>query len=229
MAKKRLARKELKKPDEFITLTTKSFQFVSEHRWLFVIAIAAVLAVVVGRWGWHARQVNYQVRAASQFAQATDLYSASLVSQDTVKLERAETELQSFLSTFSKGDLFDLALLYLGQAQFSLGKYDPAINSYNKLLQRHPSQPTLIALAHNGLGHTLKAKGDYLNAAQHFAQAAQLPGSFVREEALLNQARTLTSAGEPAKAQQAYQQLINQFPDSPLARLARQKLAGDIP
>jgi TolA-binding protein len=229
MPKKRLLRKDLKQPDEFISFTSRSLQYISEHRQLFFIAGAAILALVVGSWAWHAHQVNYRVRAAAQLAQATDSYSAALVDKDTVKLEKAETELQSFLSSYSKSRLFDLALFYLAHTQFHLGKYDSAIDAYTKLLGPDPSQPTIASLAHNGLALTLKAKGEYVKAANHFAQAAQLPGSFLREQALLNQARVLAAAGETEKAKQIYQQLVNQFPDSPMARLARQRLAGDVP
>jgi TolA-binding protein len=229
MPKKRLLRKDLKQPDEFISFTARLFQYISEHRRLLLIVIAAIMALVVARWAWHTRQVNYRVRAAAQFAQATESYSAALVDKDSVKLEKAETELQSFLSSYSKSRLFDLALLNLANAQFHLGKYDSAIDAYTKLLGPEHSQPTITPLAHNGLALALKAKGEYVKAADHFAQAAQLSGSFLREQALLNQARVLTAAGETEKANQIYQQLVNQFPDSPMARLARQRLAGDVP
>lgn len=225
MPKRRLPKKELKKPDEFITALSRTYSYILERRGLFLFLALVIAAALAGRWAWRAYQTSYYRQAATLFAQATLNLTLPVNPQEKEKLPKAEADLTSFVNRFPRSRLAPSALLYLGNIQHQLGKYDQAASSYQRLLATSRLDIYIQALARNGLAHTLLAQKKFADAATQFSAVASLPNSPLKELALFNQARALTNAGKPAEASQVYQQIVNQFPDSPLASFARQAMA----
>lgn len=234
MPKRKLAKKELAKPDEFISFTTKAFAFLKKRRNQVAYAAIVLAALAFAWWAWQKYQQNYERQAGMQLARASQLFASVLVppaggaqpQNQKSKIEEAIAALNSLVGQFPRSRALTPGLIYLGNAHYRLGNYDQAISIYQRALTRKDLDPDLRALVHNALGYASLAKGDYTAAASYFSQAAASPAQFLKEQSLFNQALAYEKLGSLDQAGQAYRQLILEFPTTPRAALARQKLAA---
>lgn len=229
MPKRKLPKKELAKPDEFISFTSRAFSFVKERRKPLSYAAGGLLLLAFAWWAWQKYQQRYEAQAALQLARASQVIVSlpgSSSPDQKAKIEEGITLLNSLAAQYSRSRSLAPALLYLGNAHYRLGQYDQAIFTYQKLLLSMPKlDPGLRALAQNALGYAHLAKNDYGTAANYFTQVGSSPAQFLKEQALFNQAQAYEKANNREKAVQAYRQIIIEFPTTPRAGLSRQRLA----
>ena len=111
----------------------------------------------------------------------------------------------------------------LGLANLDLGRAEDAAEAASELAG---SGDTLLAgLSGMVAGQAEEARSNLQAAVDHYAAAATLEGSaFPPELALLNQGRCLDGLGRTQEAIEAYQKVLDIYPDSPLAARAGRKL-----
>lgn len=237
MPKRKIAKKELVRPDEFLSFTTRAFNFVKDRRNQFAYAAIGLVLLAFAWWAWQKYQQRYERQAAIQLNQASQLIATAFLpsppgstsTNQKAKIEEGIAALNSLLAQFPRSRLMAPALLYLGDARYRLREYDQAIFTYQKVLDLPKLDPGLRALTYNALGYAYLAKNDYATAANYFSQASSSPTLFLKEQALFNQAQAYEKANNLNKAREAYRQLVREFPTTPRAALARLKLAAFKP
>ena len=228
MPKRKLPKKELTTPDEFISFTSRAFSFVKERRKPLSYAAGGLLLLAFAWWAWQKYQQRYEAQAAMQLDRASQVlasFSGSPSPDQKAKVEEGVTLLNSLVAQYPRSRSLAPALLYLGNAHYRLGQYDQAIFTYQKLVSMPKLDPGLRALVQNALAYAHLAKNDYGTAANYFTQVGSSPAQFLKEQALFNQAQAYEKANNREKAVQAYRQIIIEFPTTPRAGLARQRIA----
>lgn len=81
----------------------------------------------------------------------------------------------------------------------------------------------LAQLARLSLGQVAEQKGDWVTARQHYEKGAELDGP-ARAEALLAAARVSALVKDDEAVTLYYKKFLEQYPDSPMGELLRQKI-----
>ncbi|MEW5721846.1 MAG: tetratricopeptide repeat protein [Thermodesulfobacteriota bacterium] len=226
MVEKKISRKELlKSPDEFLTFSEKVFNYVSEHSKQFltgvVAAVAVILFLVVLNW--------YRDYSAGQAAQAYNGASGGLETKTNPDPEKAKSiaaALEAFLAEYPGSDPARLALLDLGSLYYRLGQYDKSLEYYRRFLDSlRKEEESLRPLVLDSMAYAYESMGKLEEAVQTWEKVLALPGDLMKEEAQMGLGRVNLVLGRKDRSQAAYQTVIQKYPDSPQASLARVKLA----
>jgi len=94
---------------------------------------------------------------------------------------------------------------------------------YVALIQQHPTTHE-AAVAEMALGKHALENGRALEASSWFRAHQRRTDSELAPEALWGEARALESRGQFADARSAWQRLVERYPDSAYAAIARQRL-----
>jgi predicted negative regulator of RcsB-dependent stress response len=165
---KGIQRRELKEPDEFLTLSKRFLDYARQHErevTLAVLALIALTAVALGvRWYRSWQESN----AEAAFGAARRDYTAQ-------KFEAAAQGFHEVGTTWPGTAYGQLALVYVGNCYAELGKTKEAKDAFTQALGRG-GDPMVRQIAHYNLG-VLKAKdGDKAGAANELGSATDIEG-----------------------------------------------------
>jgi tetratricopeptide (TPR) repeat protein len=200
---RRVSRKALKQPDEFVTTLDWYGELVARNLVRVIVGITAIVAaiafaLVVSLYSQHRRRI-----VSEQFYRAIN----ALSDKDYKTAEEGFRALSRNDSSHALGNLasFYLAATYLAQNQTS--KARDALRAYladanNRLFRQ---------MALTQLGVTDEDLGDNREAHTAYLKAASLNGPD-RARAQIGAARTLALIGDRAAAIAAYQQFLSENP-----------------
>lgn len=107
---------------------------------------------------------------------------------------------------------------------FKAGKYKEALAAFQAFIQAYGSSG-LLPNAHYWAASSQYQLRDYSRAAEGFGKlAATWPNDAKAADALLAQANALTEAGDAKGAKRVFETLVAQYPTSPAAATAKQRL-----
>ena len=144
---------------------------------------------------------------------------------EQAKQEAIAKEAQATISEFGSQPAARVARLTLGDADYKLGKYQDAVDSYTKFLAEAPEDDYLRAYGEVGLSYApgVGQEGTRLLAAAK-ALVEHPPGGFGRDLGLLTQGHLAEDMGQPEVAKQVYRLLRGEAPDSAAGREAGERL-----
>lgn len=216
MAKKKISRKEmLKKPDEFISITTKAINFVKGHKRLFDYLGTAVLGAIIVYIGIYAymRHVNNKGKEAFNTAFYSALYNTG--SEDTPSdPEKTEELFNNVKEKYGMSKAAKLAIPELAYLKFEQKQYDEAIAMYEEYLDKVSEKGPYRSLASLALSACYEQKGEYEKAIAPLENIIQGPDDFIKEQAMLNMARIYRLDGKQDKEKDVLNQFKEKFPDS---------------
>jgi len=227
MAKKRVTRKELlKKDDEFISLSTRFFQYVSIHGkqiQYLTVSVMIIIAIVIGI-SLYFKHLNKKSLAAYNLAY-TNLVSdsSSDISEDTIN--KSVEELDSLIKKYGWTKMATLAIPQLAYLKFGQGKYDEAISLYQTYLKKDKSSSIYHLMTHFGLAAAYEAKSEHESAIRHLKKIINDENNFLKEEAMFSLGRIYAMIGQQEMSKETFKDFINQFKESPLVPLAKANLA----
>jgi tetratricopeptide (TPR) repeat protein len=238
---KRITRKEIKQPDEFMTLSARAIEFAQTHAREFIIGITSLIVLALLLWAWSVYAQKQEQEASRLLGQAqsllhpisTDAQAGQAVPQeqkvDPESAARALTLLQDLVENYRRTEASHLAWILLGQRQYEDGNYDAAIETYEAFLKRGNRRPELTAMAWEGLAYCHEAKEDFAEAATCYEKLSQTSMTNLQGWAYLGMARCYEKLGEFQKATDAYSTLLADFPQHPKAAEARASIARMAP
>jgi tetratricopeptide (TPR) repeat protein len=229
MAKKRETRKELlKKEDEFISLSTRIYRSVLEHRRKFEWAGISVLAlmVIVAGIGLYLRHINQKALAAYNTAYK-NLVSNSSPQAGQESIQRSAEELERLMREYGWTKMAKLAIPQLAYLKFGQGDYDEAISLYNTYLEKLGDDSIYRPMAYFGLAACYEVKADYPSAIGYLQKIIENDTtSFLKEEAMFSLGRMYDLSGQKELSKEAFQRFVSRFPQSPLLALAKARLGS---
>jgi tetratricopeptide (TPR) repeat protein len=201
----KIRRKDLRKPDEFETLTGQAFGWIEEHRPLVAgvagaVGVAALAMLAVGHW-----RATRNATAAADFRSAQAAFEAGQ-NQESARAFAAVAEI------YPRAPFGRLAVLYRAHALARAGDAAGAAVAYGEYLASSPATDYLRQEALTGLAHAREASGDTAAALDAYTQAAALDGPF-RTDASLAAARLQEASGHADQAKEIYARLLREAPD----------------
>ena len=214
----KIRRKDLRKPDEFETLTGQALAWAGEHPAVVygVLAVAIVVLVgslAVGRW-----------RASRNEAAAVAFRSAQ-ARFDEGKFHDAAEDFAYVVERYPHAPLGRLAALYRAHALARQGDQAAAATAYGEYVASAADFDYLRQEALVGLARAKEASGDTAGALDAYTQAGALPGPY-RDDALLSAARLEQAAGHADLAQAIYAGLVKDAADPETKAFAAAKVPG---
>jgi TolA-binding protein len=215
--RKRLT-KRARKEDKFVTFAANATNFLQQNWKQLALGIAAVLVVILVSAGWGKHRQTRENTASERLAEAA-------IAEQGGETNRAEELYAQVVSKFGRTQAGIPACTSLGALQFSAGKFDEAIATYRKALDRAGSDPLGAFAAYSGVGACLEEQGKYGEAAiQHRSYAKKYPRSPFAPEALSDAARCFMQAGRTDEAKATLEQIVRAHPKSQVVVRARSLL-----
>jgi outer membrane protein assembly factor BamD (BamD/ComL family) len=215
--KGKLTKKDLKQ-DGFADFAGESVLYVKHHSRRIIGLVIIVIVIAIG-----ATFVVRQRRAAEVEAQTIlargnfdfkqGNYASALRTYSGIR--------QRYRGTRSAAD----ATFFSANAYFASGSYDSSMAFYNEYLNHGKRRDDLTVSAKAGIAQSLEEKGIYGEAANSFLKAQQEhPDNVQARDLLLGAARCYRLADDLARAVDVYNDLIDTYPDTREAELARMQI-----
>jgi outer membrane protein assembly factor BamD (BamD/ComL family) len=215
--KHKLSRQEIKE-DKVAEFFVDAAQYARENSRrlaglvLVVVVVAIVLAVALRErraaqdeadvWVWRA---NMDMKAGN-VGSAIQTYSAVL---------------DRYRGTWGQSD----ATFFLANAEFATGRFDSAMVLFEKYLNLGKRRNEFTISSQEGIAQCLEELGRYGEAAEGYLKVQrEHPESPVAPDALMGAARCYRLAGNLDAAEKAYSDLLEMYPDSSQAALAKMLL-----
>jgi tetratricopeptide (TPR) repeat protein len=201
-------------------------ELLEDSRWLrqglqIASGVIVVGVLVFGGVAWYR---SHEARGAATVAEA-----ASQAQQATTPESRdqATRALEAALAEYPRAGGVQQAAYELGNLKYQAGQYGPARGAFELAVAKGGS-PSVTALARMGIAYTWEAEKNYANAAQAYAAVSRGlgPSAFMREEALMSEARADELAGKPAAAIEIYERLLKESPSGRSSEEIKARLAS---
>jgi tetratricopeptide (TPR) repeat protein len=228
---KRITRKEIKQPDEFLTLSARTIEFAQAHSREISMGAAAILLLGLLVWAASAYQDRREARAARLLAQSQALLrtaASEAETQDSAAKganastpaevrEKSMALLREVVEDYKRTEASGAARILLAQLLYDDGKYDAAIEAYDEAAKRSGRNPELVAMAWEGLAYSHEAKEDFQRALEYYEKLSKSSAAHFQGWGYLGMARCYERVGNPGKAIDAYQALLTEHPQHPMA------------
>jgi tetratricopeptide (TPR) repeat protein len=224
-----LSRKDLKRPDEFITLTHRAWAFLQDNARYAVLvgAGAGTILAVVAAWTYFSDK--RAGGATAELGQILDRYARPIVVGPAPDGGTAEPEFRSLKERCDAvlSDLDKLTKDYAGSpvagagallrasCLLDAGRDDDAIKAYRAYLGAADGSDPYRFLAHEGLGYAYEHQRKWKEATDEFRGMAP-EGSSYRDRAMWHEARLLERQGRKDEARALYGQILEKFPSTRL-------------
>ncbi|MBL0714917.1 MAG: tetratricopeptide repeat protein [Desulfosarcina sp.] len=230
MSQKRISRarkRDLEKPDEFISVTTAFIQKMTQYRTPLIIGIIVVFASLTAF-----SAVRYFSRQAEN--RAFQLLSANLQTyQDAARagssrqaLDQVKPQFESLLADYGNRDGGKLARLVFADLNYQAGNHDDAIANYEQALKVLPEGHFASGSALSGLGYAYVAAGKMDKAVACFEKIVDGNHPRLKTDALYQLGRLYGEQGQPARQKEMYQRLLDEAPEFVYADLIKRELEG---
>jgi len=217
VAKQKIRRKDLRAPDEFLTLANKTTNWLQQRR-RQVTWVAAGIAVVVAGFA-----LNSAFRSARQRDANVDLGRA-LTAIRGRDFAGATKQLRDAAERWNPSVQGQVATALKASAQLRSGDPDAAIAAVEVAVKDTPDLPPYL---HQQLQFAwavaLEQKGQLKEAAEHYETAVALDGPY-RGPAVLGAARAHEQLGESERARELYRRYLEEFPEMPDRELIEPKV-----
>lgn len=226
--KKRLSRRDLKGPDEFISTFGRTVEWCRENRTKVAagaIGVVAVVAIALGARAylqWGENQSSKELWPTLYRAQGL-LQAPSAA--DPSQLASLEQFLEGHLSRHPDTRAAVYSLYYLGSIAFSRGNYDLAISRFRAAIATGKEAGILKVLLRQGIANSLEAKGDFDAAASAYRDAGSVAEADMKTQSRLGEARVLGLAGKKTEAAALYRLILKESPETPFRDLIEIELA----
>jgi hypothetical protein len=243
-----LNRKELKKPDEFVSFWTQFGSHVSAHRGK-VIAIGVLVVVVGGgTWGSMVWKQHVATQETETFSRIEKTALAPLLPDkaeeakepkpdddegprfktDQERMQATITQADAFVAAHGSSGLGRRALLIKANALLRMGKGADAATAFQQLSQGELDKGMRL-VEQDGLALALEAQGQIDKAIEVYnsmVSEAQQAGNFYADRALYAKARLLQKQGKGKDAEKVLREILDKMPKTSLRREIDDRLAA---
>ncbi|HUO04705.1 MAG TPA: tetratricopeptide repeat protein [Candidatus Binataceae bacterium] len=227
----KIRRKDLKQPDEFLTLIGRAREFILANRREALVAAGTILVLGVLATSLYYMNQNRDRAAGELFTSAIGL----LNSNNPKAYQIAETQFKQLADTESSRRVGQLARFYMASAYLAVSDSEKAEDPKraNDLAQARDAltafiaadhDPMFLGMAQTNLGLVYERMGDWAKAADAYTQAASTDGP-EQLRAELSVARMLEKKGDKAGAISAYKAFLKAHPLAPQRQEAMESLA----
>jgi tetratricopeptide (TPR) repeat protein len=237
VAKRKYTRKQLRKPDEFISFWSRVVEVARENASRVIVTIVVAILIVAGVWTWSYFSDARAARATADFTKAFEIYNQAIFPMEAklpptedgiprfktqkAKLAAAEKEFTAAMKT-AGSSLAPVAQLMRAGTRYELGKYDEAIADYKAYLAKGDVEQLRYS-ANEGIGYCYEASKQWDKALQAFRK---LPRDGERKWlALYHEGRVLAAKGQKEDAVKVLKEVVEKAKSSAVQNRAGEQLA----
>jgi tetratricopeptide (TPR) repeat protein len=239
MAKEfKLTRKEIKQPDPFVRVSSHIWEWLVDRRKQVGMALAVLTAAFIAGSIISNVMGAKERRAGESLSEALDQARRGVEGIDYAvpgeptpfksvqdRTDAVVKALEKVRTEFSGTRAARTATLHLGDYSFTSSKYEDAIRYFQEYVATSRPDDPYRVLALEGLGYTNEAKKDFPAALDYFDKMAKdSTKGFGKDRAAFHRARILEESGKLQEAAQAYESIKKDFAESPLAKIATERL-----
>lgn len=226
---KKIIKKKLKEPDEFITLTERAYFFITHHSKSIVIGGTIILILILSiffiqRWEKKNEENAYQL-----FNLAVETYQMISTPYREGSLQEYKGVLEKFNEVntkFSKTKFGKLSALYQGNIHLRLGEFEEAINAYENFLQKTGKENFYRTLALESLGYSYEGKREYEKAVNAFQKVIDLGERFQLGNAYWGMGRCYEKLGKNKEALENYKLFLKVSQKSQMTNIILRKISN---
>jgi len=226
---KKIVKKKLKEPDEFVTLTERAYLSVQQHlkpiAGIGIIVLIVILALFLyQRWEKGNEETGFRMlnSAMENYQMVTSPYREASRQDYKPVLDKFNEVATKFPRTLSGR----LALLYEGNIDLRLGEYDQAIQTYESFLQKGGKEALYRSFAMEGLGYSYEGKKDYEKAINAYRSEIELGENFQLANAYLGLGRCYEKLGKPKEAVENYRSFMKVSQKSEMNNIVLGKISN---
>ncbi|OGP74281.1 MAG: hypothetical protein A2V86_09085 [Deltaproteobacteria bacterium RBG_16_49_23] len=226
--KKKITKKKLKQPDEFLSVTEKAFLFVSQHIKKMAIGALLVLVLFLSFFlfrMWDQRKEDEATQKFMLSLEAYQMVSSPYREASPAEYKKALEGFEEVIKTYTRTSSARSSLLYKGAIHLRLGEFDEAINAYQGFLKRADKERLYQLFALEGLGYAHEGKKDYEKAVKAYQEIIKLGERFNWAGAYLNIARCYEKLGKNDEALENYRTFLKVSPKSSSANSVLRKVS----
>jgi tetratricopeptide (TPR) repeat protein len=213
LAKRKIRKKELKKPDEFLTFSSRIIAWCQDNIRIVIGVLASVAVLLLITSAVFLFKANRETKARALYEEALSLYQvespgnagAANYSMATAKLEEVK---QRYRST----RVANYVLIDLGNIYFQEGDYEKAISCYTDFLQRTDVSDPLHDQALESLGETYEAKKSWQEALEVYQRLGSEGAPVYQAQVQLYLGRVYEAIGDKQKAMTHYDNYLSESP-----------------
>jgi tetratricopeptide (TPR) repeat protein len=218
MARRRFRRKDLKRPDEFVSRGRSVLEWTRANARLVGQvggAIAAGVLLIVG---------VLSVRSA-RVRQANEDLTLALAGLRAGHNSEAATQLMDVANRWQATAPGRIARLFAADANLKTDNFDGAAAALQDLLNVPDWPPYLAQDVLVTLGFVLDRKADLAGAAARYNEAGSLEGPYTAM-AILGEASCRERLGQKDEARKLYERFVREFPEAPDTEVVNGKVAA---
>ena len=200
-------RKELKRPDQFVTTGQQWLRWAIEHQRTLMQIGGGVVVVLAAVGGYMSYQQANLRQANAELADALSVLQAE-------RWQEAAEQLQGVAGRWSGSAVAPIARIYAAQADLEAGNLDAARATFEQVSGDTRLPRYLRQQAAYGLATIAERSGDTAAALERFVEAIDIGGPY-SGPAILVAARGYAQAGEAETAADLFRRFLDEFPDSP--------------
>ena len=225
-----ILRKDLKR-DAIRDGVMRGAESVASHQKILWAVVGAALVIAVAVFGWNSYSRRQTVRAAAALQDAMETYQARIrvvgempesgettYLDDKNKYTDAERKFLDVTQRFGRTRPGQLARYYAALCEVRLKQFDAAENNLKQL--ESVGDEGLAGLAKFQLAGVYVETGKGAQAAELYKQLADQPTLFVPKALALLSLADYYRRNDPEQASKIYNQVKQDFPDSPAAEQA---------
>jgi tetratricopeptide (TPR) repeat protein len=237
---KKVSRKELKEPDEFLSFTVRALKWINEQKVVLIVGALAVVVVILGMYGWRWYALSKERAASVDFIKAREILDARVIPRDDAagtsssdgsfaseddKFRAAIAEFEMVSKSHSNSATAALATYYVAEYSRRTGDYDKAIENFKSYLKSEGPAGELAAFAVEGIAAALEAQGKDDQAAQQYKRLTESPFDMQPDRGLFHVARLEQKAGRTAEAKRLYNEIVEKYPKTNYMRDIQDRLS----
>jgi tetratricopeptide (TPR) repeat protein len=226
---KRIIKKKLKEPDEFITLTERAYLSVTQHAKSIAVGAGVVLLLLLFVFlfqKWEMKKAEDAYQMFNSVLETYQMVSSPYREGSPQEYKNVLERFNEVITKFPKTPDGKLAVLYQGNIHLRLGEFDEAIKAYEGYLEKTGKEKLYRAFAMEGLGYSYEGKRDYEKATNAFQKVIGLGEGFQLANAHLGLGRCYEKMGKPKEALEHYRSFINASPNSQMTNIVLRKISN---
>ena len=226
--KKKITKKKLKKPDEFIHFTEKALLFITHHIKQIVAGGIIVFIVILSIFFFYKWEKQKEENAYRQFGLAMEF----LQMVSSPNQERSPSEYKNVLEKFDevitkfpRTSSGKLSFLYKGNIHLRLSEFEEAIKAYQTFLSKSGKEKLYRLFALEGLGYAYEGKKDYEKAIQTYQKILEMGEGFQLGDAYLNMGLCYEILGKNKEALENYKAFLKVSQKSRMTNAVLRKIS----